>query len=144
MGLEPLQGVVMINAFACHLGCMDGRIQDAAFLHVRTNYDVEWVDIITEPGINKILAENIDAAVIQRIKEEIQISIRHHGSNVVFISGHAECAGNPAGKKEQMEHLRNAKKIVESFGFGADIVLLWIENDWITVEEIDQALIETK
>jgi hypothetical protein len=130
----------MNDVFACHLACQDGRVTDAVSHHARVKHGIDWVDNITEPGINKILAENIDTSVIKSIKRKIPISIHHHGSNVIFISGHPKCAGNPAGKEEQIKHLRDAKKTVESFGFGVNIVLLWIENDWATVKEIDPAL----
>jgi hypothetical protein len=134
------KGIIMKkeNKFGCALDCMDGRTKNA----VTKKYGVNWVDLITEPGINKILAENVDANVIQRIKDKIHISIHYHGSEIIAIIGHAECAGNPTNKEKQIEHLKTAKKIVESFGFYIDIVLLWIENDWKTVEEIDYALVK--
>lgn len=122
--------------FACAINCMDGRVQDAVKNYIQQNYNVDWVDQVTEPGPNKILADNSDSAIIENIKKRVGISIHHHGSKVVAIAGHFGCAGNPTEKNEQIEHLKKAQKTVESFGFDAEIVLLWVEGDWTTVEKV--------
>lgn len=115
---------------------MDGRVQDAVKNYMKENYSVDYVDIVTEPGPNKILAENIDTAVIENIKKRVDISVKHHGSKIVAIIGHFGCAGNPAEKEEQIEHLKKAEETVKSFGFPVEIILLWVNGDWQTVEKI--------
>ena len=115
---------------------MDGRVQDVVKDYMKENYSVDYVDMITEPGPNKILADATDAPIIKNIKKRVEISVRQHGSKVVAIVGHFGCAGNPAEKAEQIEHLKKAQKTVESFGFSVEIILLWVEGDWKTVEKI--------
>jgi hypothetical protein len=115
---------------------MDGRVQDAVKNYMQKNYSVDYVDMVTEPGPNKILAENSDKAVIENIKKRVAISIQHHGSKVIAIAGHFGCAGNPVEKQEQIKHLKEAKKVAENFGFEAEIILLWVDGDWQTVEKI--------
>ena len=122
--------------FASAINCMDGRVQDAVKDYIKENYGVDYVDMVTEPGPNKILADNTDRAVIENIKKRVGISVEHHGSKVVAITGHFGCAGNPAEKEEQIDHLQKAKKTVESFGFPVEIVLLWVDGDWKTVEKV--------
>ena len=134
---------IMKDTFGTSLGCIDGRTIDAITTYIRETYGVAWVDMITARGINKILAENTDTTVIQKIKEELKTSIHHHGSEVVVISGHPDCAGNPVTKEEQIEHLRRAYETVENFGLDVDIVLLWVNDDWKTVEEIDYNSVKT-
>jgi carbonic anhydrase len=124
------------KTFACAINCMDGRVQDAVKNYMKENYSVDYVDMVTEPGPNKILAENADMAVIENIKKRVDISVNHHGSKVVAIIGHFDCAGNPTEKEEQITHLKKAEEIVKSFGFSAKIILLWVEGDWQTVELI--------
>ena len=51
--------------------------------------------------------------------------------------GHPQCAANDGDKQKQMEQLRKAKRVVESFGFEVPIVLLWVCEDWKTVDVID-------
>ena len=122
--------------FACAINCMDGRVQDAVKNYMQKNYGVDYVDMVTEPGPNKILADNLDKAVIENIKKRVEVSVHHHGSKVVAIVGHFGCAGNPTEKAEQIGHLRKAKKIIEDFGFPVEVTLLWVEGDWKTVEKI--------
>jgi len=122
--------------FACAMNCMDGRVQDAVKDYMKKNYSVDYVDMVTEPGPNKILADNTEKLIIENIKKRVEISVHHHGSKVVAIVGHFGCAGNPTKKEEQIIHLQEAKKIVESFGFSVEVVLLWVDGDWKTVESI--------
>ncbi|MCX6723611.1 MAG: hypothetical protein NT155_00345 [Candidatus Staskawiczbacteria bacterium] len=124
------------KTFACAVNCMDGRVQDAVKKYMQKNYGVDYVDMVTEPGPNKILADNLDKALQEDIKKCVGISVHHHGSKIVAIVGHAGCAGNPATKEEQIEHLKKAKKTAESFGYQVEIILLWVDADWKTVERI--------
>lgn len=126
------------NTFACAINCMDGRVQDAVKNFMMENYGVDWVDQVTELGPNKILASpELAEGLVKNIKKRVDISVNHHGSKIVAIVGHFGCAGNPAEKQEQIEHLKKAEQVVKSSGFPAEIILLWVEGDWKTVEKID-------
>ena len=122
--------------FACAINCMDGRIQDAVKKYMQENYNVDYVDMVTEPGPNKILAENTDKAVIENIKKRVAVSTGHHGSKAIAIVGHFGCAGNPTEKNEQIVHLKKAEVTLKSLGFTEEIVLLWVNGDWTTVEKV--------
>ena len=122
--------------FACAVNCMDGRVQDAVKKYMQENYSVDYVDMVTEPGPNKILAENTDKAVIENIKKRVEVSTHHHGSRAIAIVGHFGCAGNPTEKDEQIVHLKKAEETLKSLGFTEEIVLLWVDGDWITVEKV--------
>jgi hypothetical protein len=117
---------------------MDGRVQDAVKDYMKNNYGVDYVDMITEPGPNKILCEcqDCDKGVIEDIKKRVEISVHHHGSKVIAVVGHFGCAGNPAEKEEQIKQLKVCKEKVEAFGFPAEVILLWVDGDWTTVEKI--------
>lgn len=122
------------KTFACAINCMDGRVQNAVEEYMKKNYGVDYVDMVTEPGPNKILAENSDSQIIENIKKRVNISVNRHGSKVVAVVGHFGCAGNPVEKGEQIKHLQKAKKTVEAFDFPIEIVLLWVDSDWNTAE----------
>lgn len=126
------------KTFACVINCMDGRVQDAVKDYMKNNYGVDYVDMITEPGPNKILCEcqDCDKGVIEDIKKRVEISVHHHGSKVIAVVGHFGCAGNPAEKEEQIKQLKVCKEKVEAFGFPAEVILLWVDGDWTTVEKI--------
>ncbi len=125
-----------LTGFACAINCMDGRVQDAVKNYIVKNYGVDYVDMVTEPGPNKILAEDSNAPIVENIKKRVEVSVKHHGSNVVAIVGHFGCAGNPRAKEEQIQHLKMAQTTVESFGFDVEVILLWVEGDWKTVEKV--------
>ncbi len=123
--------------FACAINCMDGRVQDAVKSYMQKNYGVDYVDMVTEPGPNKILASpELAEGLVENIKKRVEISVHHHGSKVVAIVGHFGCAGNPTEKEEQIKHLKIAKKTVKAFGFPVEVILLWVDGDWQTVELI--------
>jgi carbonic anhydrase len=124
------------KTFACAINCMDGRVQDAVKNYMQKNYQVDWVDQVTEPGPIKILAENAENQIIENIKKRIDVSVNHHGSKIIAIVGHHDCAGNPVDKETQKIQLKKSEEIVKSFGFNAEIVLLYVEGDWQTVEKI--------
>jgi carbonic anhydrase len=124
------------DTFATAINCMDGRVQDAVKNYLKENYQVDWVDQITEPGPIKILAENSEKNIIENIKKRVDVSVNHHGSKVIAIVGHEDCAGNPVDKETQKIQLKKSEEIVKSFGFEAEIILLYVEGDWQTVEKV--------
>ncbi len=125
------------NTFACVINCMDGRCQNPVKNYLQENYGVDYVDMVTEPGPNKILADNKDNVIIENIKKRVAISVNHHGSKVVAIVGHFGCAGNPTEKEAQCTHLQDAKKTVDSFGLGVETILLWVDKDWQKAHKIE-------
>jgi len=133
---KPSRILDKIGTFACAINCMDGRVQKPVAHYIKENYGVDYVDMVTEPGPNKILAENSNVPIIENIRKRVEISVVHHGSKVVAIVGHFGCAGNPTEKEKQIKHLKEAKKTVKSFGFDSEIILLWVNGDWKTVERL--------
>lgn len=125
------------GTFSCAVNCMDGRVQDAVKNYIKNQYGVDYVDVVTEPGPNKILAERTDKPVVDNIKKRLEISVHHHGAKVVALAGHFGCAGNPVGKEEQVAHLKEAKKTIESFGLNVKIILLWVGEGWQKAELVE-------
>ena len=101
--------------FACAINCMDGRVQDAVKNYMQKKYGVDYVDMVTEPGPNKILCECCEKATIENIKKRVEISVNRHGSKVIAIVGHFGCAGNPAEKQTQIEQLKKCQKDLGMF-----------------------------
>ncbi len=122
--------------FVTVINCMDGRVQDAVKKYMQENYGVDYVDVITEPGPVKILAESSNLSVIEDIKKCVGISVNKHGSKLLAVAGHFDCAGNPVPKEIQIEQLKEAQKTVESFGYDIEVITLWVDGDWQTVEKI--------
>jgi hypothetical protein len=115
--------------FATALNCMDGRVQEPVIKFLKEKYKVDFVDMITEPGIDRILAEG-DKKILEEIKNKIEISIKKHGSKVVAIVGHTDCAGNPVGKRKHLRQIRKGKEILKSMNIESEILGLWVNEKW--------------
>jgi len=116
--------------FATAINCMDGRVQVPANEWIRAKFSVDYVDTITEPGPNKMLAENKDSAAIDSIKQRVAISVNKHGSKYIAVLGHHDCAGNPVDKESQLAHIRLGVKTVNSWGFPVETIGLWVDDNW--------------
>ncbi len=113
--------------FATSISCMDGRIQIPINNWIKENYSVDYVDTITEPGVEKKISESID---IERTKSKVDISINRHKSRVIVISGHHDCAGNPVSKEEQISQISKGIEIITSWNFDAQVIGIWINENW--------------
>lgn len=58
--------------FATSISCMDGRIQIPLNNWIKEKYSIDYVDTITEPGVEKKIDEDID---LEKIKSKAEISI---------------------------------------------------------------------
>ncbi len=134
IGGEPMS---THGTFATAINCMDGRVQLPVTEWLKNTYRVDYVDMITEPGPNKILAENVDTILIESIKKRVAISTGKHGSQLIAVIGHHDCAGNPTDRKTQTRHITDAARIVQSWNKSASVIGLWVDEDW-EVNPIEQ------
>ena len=116
--------------FATAINCMDGRVQLPVTEFLKNKYGVDYVDMITEPGPDGILAANKDKAAIESIQRRVAISTGKHGSKHIAIVGHHDCAGNPVDKETHLAHIRSAIKTVKSWGVKAEVIGLWVDDKW--------------
>ncbi len=123
-------------SFCTSIHCMDGRIQKPIFDYLTRRFNVQFVDVITEPGPCKIVAEQAPENLIHSIDQRLFISLNKHGSKVIAISGHHDCAGNPVSKEEQIRQIRKSAEVLKTKYPEATIVKLWINQNW-EVEELD-------
>ena len=72
--------------FVTSIHCMDGRIQEPLINFIKKEYNIRYIDIITEPGPCKILSQNIENHLLESIDNRIAISLNKHGSKIIFIS----------------------------------------------------------
>ncbi len=80
--------------FGTTINCMDGRSVGATIEWMKETYGLDFIDSITEPGMD---AFELNMTEEQRswLKRKLEISIKNHGSRVVSVVGHDDCAGNP-------------------------------------------------
>lgn len=103
--------------FTTAINCMDGRVQMPVNEWLKKKYKVDYVDMITEQGPNKILAEVKDGPALESIKRRVEISVNKHGSKLIAIVGHYDCADNSVERDLQLKQILSAIKTVESWNF---------------------------
>lgn len=117
------------GTFATTINCMDGRTQLPVNELLKKEYGVDYVDTITEPGPVKYLADNTDAAVVAQIKKRVLISTEKHGSRVIAIVAHDQCAGNPIENHEQIKQLAEAVARVRGWVADAEVFGVWVDGE---------------
>ncbi|MEY8000203.1 carbonic anhydrase [Clostridium sp. Mt-5] len=124
----------MSKNFCTLLNCMDGRTQLPAINWIRSNFDVEYVDIISEPGIDKVISfQNED--FMNSLYKKMNISLNSHGSSMVFIAGHYDCAANKVDKFQHVDQIKRSVDIIRKLYKNIVVIGLWI-NENFQVEKV--------
>ena len=115
------------KSFATSLSCMDGRVQIPMNDWIKAKYGVDFVDTITAPGIDKVMFDG----TVESLKKSVMISVTNHKSNLVVVSGHFGCAGNPVSDEEHFTHIKKSVEIISSWNLDADVVGVWIDENFV-------------
>jgi hypothetical protein len=126
-------------SFCTAVNCMDGRVQLPVIRYLSERFRAEYVDSVTEPGPNAILARRTDAAAVEAIERRVRISIERHKSVGIAVVGHHDCAGNPAGLAEQTRDTLAAVRYLEERFPGIPVIGLWVNHAWEVCEIGSQA-----
>ena len=113
--------------FATSVSCIDGRIQIPLTKWIKENYSVDYVDTITEPGVDKTITEN---SVFESIKTKVSISINAHKSELVVLSGHYDCAVNQVSNEDHIELIKKGIGVISSWNLGAKVIGVWVDDSW--------------
>ena len=117
------------GVFVTAITCLDGRIQRPVSDWMLKIFDADFVDTITEAGPDGLLASNY-LGPINAIRRRVEISVKAHGSRVVAVVAHHDCAGNPVSKEQHLAHLYQAAGVVKSWRLPVRIVTLWVGENW--------------
>ena len=115
--------------FGTLVTCIDGRVQRPTILWMRDRFTLDYVDVISEPGPDKLLAEGWPSDVLP-VRKKVGFSIQAHASRLVAICGHYDCAGNPATPDEHREQIRRSVRLLRAWAFSAEVVGLWLNEQW--------------
>ncbi len=120
--------------FVTTVNCMDGRVQLPVINYLRERYDVPYVDSVTEAGPVRVMAEDGESFEKASILRRVDVSVNTHGSKVIAVAAHVDCAGNPASDDVQREQLqRSVELLVQSFP-GVTVLGLWLDAEWSVSE----------
>jgi len=122
--------------FGTAINCMDGRAQLPVINWMKSRYGLDYIDMITEPGPDKMLTQGSPAQV-ESIKSRVLISVNAHGSQTLLITAHHDCAGNPVSREEHIRQVKECMKILQSWKLPVkNITGAWINENW-TLEIIE-------
>lgn len=117
------------------LNCMDGRVQLPVLQWIKANYHVDYVDVITEAGMDAVLSGQKD---ISEILRSIAISVNVNKSIRLFVVGHSDCRGNPVGEDVHRQQIMDSVVRLKSHWPGQEIVGLWVNDSW-SVEVVSKS-----
>ena len=126
----------MEKKFACVINCMDGRIQTAVIEYMKEHYKTLYVDTVTVAGPSKILSEYKKDKLINNIKFRTDISVNKHGSNVIAVVGHFDCAMIKLEDQVQQDPVVTATKNVQKWHPDTTVIGLWVSED-LTVKRLN-------
>jgi len=123
--------------FGTLINCIDGRSLIPIVTWLKEKYNLDFIDAVTEPGVDKIIAQK-DSEKTAQIKTKVLISIRAHGSSLIAIAGHHDCAGNPVSKNEHIEQIKKSIDTIQSWNYQTKIVGIWVNEHW-QVENVNSS-----
>jgi hypothetical protein len=115
--------------FGTAINCMDGRAQEPVIAYLKEHYHLDYVDMITEAGADGALALD-NYPLREAIRTRAGISVNKHHSALIAVVGHTDCAGNPVDAATHREHIRLAVNRVRSWDFPAEVIGLWLDEEW--------------
>jgi len=127
--------------FCTSIHCMDGRIQLPVIAYLTVRFAAEYVDVITEPGPNRILGRQTDEALCESILRRLHISLERHASVGAAVVGHHGCAGNPAAPRDQAADTLAAVQYLKQRFPQLPIIGLWVNERW-EVSEVSEAMMQ--
>jgi len=118
------------GSFATAINCIDGRVQLPVIAWLRAQYDIEYVDMVTELGPDAILSKGDDMLSYSSIKKRVELSVKQHDAKLVVISSHYDCSANSRDREKIFKQVILAVRNVESWNLGVDVIGLWVDENW--------------
>lgn len=115
--------------FGTAINCIDGRAQRPIADWVMANGQVTYVDMVTEPGVDGVLAQGASERV-GRLRQVVEVSVNAHQSAIVAIAGHYGCAGHAVSDDEHKLSIRQAAQVIAGWGLPVRVVGLWVNDQW--------------
>ena len=117
------------HRFVTAINCMDGRVQEPVIRWMTRRLTAHYVDMITEPGPDAILAtgHHNDYASIEK---RVQLSVTAHRSRAVAVVGHHDCTGNLVPDEVHHEQIKQAAAVLGRWNLGVRVLGLWVNKRW--------------
>ncbi len=117
------------GVFVTAITCMDGRIQEPVAAWLKKRFQADYVDTITEPCIDGIFGRS-QYSIMDSIRRRAEISVNAHGSRVVALVSHYDCAGNPVDRDQHLRDLDCSLRYVHGWHLPARVLGLFVNDRW--------------
>ncbi|MCA0984970.1 hypothetical protein LCL89_13080 [Halobacillus yeomjeoni] len=124
------------GTFATAINCMDGRVQLPVIHWMKEEYGVDYIDMITEAGPTRVVLRGTDKEK-ESIQSKIEVSTEKHGSEVIAVAGHFDCAGNPADKDDKIDQIKSSVEVIQAWSPSSKVIGLYVNEEW-QVEVVEQ------
>jgi len=115
--------------FGTALNCIDGRTHLPVINWMCATLQLQFVDLITEPGVDRLVAREPERAS-QLLLPRARLSIERHGSPVLALVAHHDCLANPGSEQDHRDQLVAGVGVLRGWNLGVKIIALWVRSDW--------------
>jgi carbonic anhydrase-like protein len=122
----------MNRRFVTAINCIDGRAQIPAADWLKLRCGVDFVDMITEPGADKVLTQGPTEAIVT-IRKKVEFSFQARQTGIIAVVAHHGCLAHPVSKEQHWEDVAEGVRVVTSWGWSARVFGLWV-NEWGSVD----------
>ena len=123
-----------LDKFAVAINCIDGRVQAPVAEWLKLHAQVQYVDMITIPGADKVLANGAKTRT-DMIADKLRVSIEAHHSKTVAIVGHHDCAANPVSFDEHKLDIEECVEKIREWGVKLRVIGLYV-NEWNSIDVV--------
>jgi carbonic anhydrase len=116
--------------FCTAVSCIDGRVHLPVIEYLQNRFDVDHVDLVTEPGAVAIVAGTESEEGLEAVYRRVEISVEAHQSVGIAVVAHHDCAGNPVAQEIQLSQLWSAVQNVGNRFPNVEVVALWVGDSW--------------
>jgi hypothetical protein len=116
--------------FGTAINCIDGRTQQPLIDYMKKNFRIDAVDIVTFPGADGIFSDKGRTTEVALARCAVSISVEKHGSKVIAVVGHHDCAGNPGDINYHHAQIKRAIEEVSSWNLPSAVIGLYLNEKW--------------
>jgi hypothetical protein len=78
--------------------------------------------------VDGLFSNEQNSTEIALIRRAVSISKERHGSQIIALVGHYDCAGNPGDREHHNKHIRRAMQEVSSWNFNEEVIGLYVNE----------------
>lgn len=119
----------MTESFVTAVLCIDGRFRRCLVEWVTAHFGIDYVDLVTEPGPDRVLAEDSFGPQAEGVRSRLEVSRTAHQPAAIVIAGHDDCAGNPVDQGIHRIQERRAVTVLQQWYPDLPILGLHVDTE---------------